>query len=127
MPENAFGAAAQVDCARARLTVFVARPQLGRTLENLADNGLLAVVLSRLSDYRTYQLKGHALSWRDARDEERPFVDAFHERFARGAEWENLGDTLRRMAVWPAVAIEMQVREIFAQTPGPGTGKRLPS
>ncbi len=31
----------------------------------------------------------------------------------------------RRMIWWPSVAIEIEVADVFVQTPGPGAGARL--
>jgi hypothetical protein len=72
------------------------------------------------------QLKGTSRTARLARDDEEAFVRS---------RLDGLADVLDRIGVprrvtrgfayWPAFAIEMDVDQIFEQTPGPRAGTRL--
>jgi hypothetical protein len=107
------------------LTLFLPLALAGRALENLRDNGAAAVTLSRIADYRSYQLKGRVRAIRDARPDERPIVERQRDAFACAADYDDLGHVVRSWALWPCVALELEIAEVFAQTPGPGTGQRL--
>lgn len=126
LPEVALLAGAAAGPEPGTLTIFV---PLGwtRALANLRDNGRVAMTLARLADYRTYQLKGQALAIRDAREDERATALRHHDAFARAADFEKLGHVVRSWAWWPCAAVDVRVEEVFAQTPGPGTGQKVAS
>jgi hypothetical protein len=102
-----------------------ARPELG-TLADLADNGRVAVTLSRPATYRSLQVKGGG-----ARVEEMTADD--EERVARhvaafSAEVAGFGivrAVMERMAAGPLVAVAYEVAELYDQTPGAGAGAPL--
>jgi hypothetical protein len=106
------------------LTVYMAEGWT-QTIANLGDNGRAAVTVARLADYRTFQLKGVCLGVRAAREDERPTIARQHDAFARAADFEQLGHVVRSWSYWPSVAIDIRVEQVFAQTPGPGTGQRV--
>jgi hypothetical protein len=117
----------RVDADLHVVTFYVLRGIAGRTLDNLAANGQVALTITRLSDYRTVQLKGRALAWRAARDDERAHLEQAVAMLALGADEEGLGGAVRRWASWPAIAVDIEVSEVYNQTPRPGTGARLSS
>jgi hypothetical protein len=108
------------------VTVFVPAVTSGETLANLRDNGMLALSLVRPTDHRSLQIKGAWLG-------ERRTTEADHERLARyrDALAEEMGlvgiprSIWLRLIWWPAVALRMEVREVFVQTPGSSAGRRL--
>lgn len=127
VPDSSILAGATAGPEPGVLTVFLPDGQGRQALDNLSDNGQAALTIVRLSDYRTYQLKGRARGVRRACDDERPLLERQHEAFARGADLEDLGHVVRVWAIWPCSAIDIEVGEVFAQTPGPGTGQRISS
>ena len=122
-PVTARGVGLRVWPDRAGLTLFLPQATSGAVVANLAEHPPVALVLSRPNDYHTVQLKGAATGVRAARDDERALVDAFMEAF--GALVEDLGvprDLWQRVPCWPCFAVDVQVGEVFLQTPGPGAG-----
>jgi hypothetical protein len=125
-PECVPAIGSRVHRDRRTLTVFVPRALLGETLANLQDNGQIAVSFARPSDDKTMQVKGRASGVRDAVEADRPV-----QELARGGLVEQLAGVGmpraigRRMTWWPSVAIDIEVADVFVQTPGPGAGARL--
>jgi hypothetical protein len=111
-------------CATA--TVYAPMATSQQTIANLAATGRLAVVACHPIDHCATQLKGHSRAVRLATDEEGAFVRRRLEEFADVLD--QIGTprrVTRRLAHWPAFAIEMQVDEIYDQTPGPKAGARM--
>ncbi len=108
------------------VTVFVPAVLSPLSLANLRDNGQLALNIVRPTDHRSLQLKGVWLG-------ERRTTEADQQRLARYGDslTEELGlvgiprSIWRRLLWWPAVALRVEVREVFVQTPGRGAGRRL--
>lgn len=126
VPECAVGMGLRVDPDRRRVTVFVARTLVGPTLQNLEDNGQIAVTFCRPIDHRTVQLKGRYLGVRDSGPADRDVQERYRGAFAE--QLAPLGvprAVTRRFAWWPSVAIEFEVQEAFTQTPGPDAGMRI--
>jgi hypothetical protein len=77
-------------------------------------------------DHHSLQFKGRAAVVRLARDDEASVVRRGFNGFA-----ELLNDigipprVTNAVTRWPAFAIEMQVQEVYDQTPGPKAGTRL--
>jgi len=112
------------DCERA--TVFLPYATGRKALANLEDNGRVAVTCSHPVSHLTFQLKGNVLSLRPAKANERDVVERYLDAFSRLLEQVGVApEVSSRMSGWPAHAVEMQVREIYEQTPGPGAGERL--
>lgn len=93
---------------------------------DLRDNGQIAITLSRPITHETIQIKGHARAVRDAGDDERAIVERYRASF--GEELGVVGlprHISARLGCWPAFAIDVEIVEVFAQTPGPGAGNRM--
>jgi Pyridoxamine 5'-phosphate oxidase len=109
-----------------RLVLYLGQALAGPVLANLAINPRVAIQLSQPLDYRTLQFKGTVLRKQLAAETERAFVQQFVEELA--AVVDSLGmpaDRVVRMTHWPAIALELQVEQIYLQTPGPGAGAPL--
>lgn len=97
-----------------------------RTVRNLADNGLVAATCCRPQDHRTLQIRGRVRSIRDAGPDDRCVQEMY-----RGALTEQLAivgvprATTRRMRFSPATVVEVELTEVFDQTPGPRAGTRV--
>jgi len=107
-------------------TVFVPIATSRGTLVNLAATRRIAVVVTRPVEHISIQIKGTSRTARLARDDD--------ERFVR-ARLDGLADVLDRIGVprrvtnslayWPAFAIDIDVEQVFDQTPGPRAGTCL--
>lgn len=109
-----------------RLTVFLPARSAARSVANLRANGEIAVTFSEVPTHRTRQVKGRAVFVRDATEAESAIMERYIAAF--GAELDIVGmppSVSRRLAYLPAHAVEIEVREVFDQTPGPGAGARL--
>jgi hypothetical protein len=110
----------------AALTIFLPECTSARTIANLRANGRVAVTVTRVGDNRSYQLKGRALSIRDATPEDRQAVErylaAFLEALATLGYPRGRGGQGR---LWPCLAVRTAVEAVFVQTPGPGAGAAL--
>lgn len=104
------------------LTDTIAR----KTLQNLGDNGQVAISCARPTDHMACQLKGRLRALRQAGPRDRAYRDRWAEDFrgeliAIGVP-AHLFDALIRD---PVLAVEIDVTEVFHQTPGPGAGEKL--
>ena len=131
VPHAVRGCGCRVSRDRRRVTVLVEPARVGTALEDIAANGLVAVVFSQPSTHRTIQLKGadarlvrvtaadRAVSARHLET----WVDeltgiGYSREFAR---------VVRGLADRNLAAITFTPSSAFQQTPGPGAGERLRS
>lgn len=109
-----------------RLTVFLPHATAARSVANLRANGQVAVTFSEVPTHRTRQVKGRALVVRDATEAERAIMERYLDAFAKELDIVGLPPSVsRRISFLPAHAVEIEVTEVFDQTPGPGAGARL--
>ena len=111
------------------LTVLIPAASQPQLIENLEDNGWIAMTIEDYPAHETYQFKGQYIRHRpaDARDAE--VADRQREGFLRSVLpffGEQAVRPVRAFTQPPAVAVEFRVVEIFVQTPGPGAGARIP-
>jgi hypothetical protein len=107
------------------LTVFVPAVLSPLVVANLRDNGQMAIELVHPSTHRALQIKGTWLGERRTTDDDRAFLARYHNTLL--AEMNLVGiprSKWDRLVWWPAVALRMEVRDVFVQTPGPGAGRR---
>ena len=122
------GLGARVHPDGKHLTIFVSEPLAGRTLDNVRDNGRIAVCFTRPIDHRSIQMKGTATEVRPIRPGEGALIDTYRGQVARALAIVGIPARLTmRLAHRPAWAITLEVRELFSQTPGPGAGAALSS
>ncbi len=123
VPDCMLAVAARVAPDRRHVTVFLPAATATIAARNLADNGAIAVTFSRTSDNRTLQVKGRAVSVRPAADALRPTVEAYFANLAGSLERVGYPPRLvRRVAVWPCLAVEVAVEALYVPTPGPRAG-----
>lgn len=126
-PDGAWVWAAQVHGDRRRLTVYLHPDAAAAMRRNLEQHPGIALVFDRPLDHRACQVKGRLLAARDARPAERTVVEAQIEGVRRALEAINLPRAATvGWTPWPCAAFELEVTDLFEQTPGPGTGGRLP-
>jgi hypothetical protein len=103
-----------------------------KTLENLKENGLIAVSFSLPTTYKTVQLKGHYIETVEPNAADVRAVERHRETFC--GLIEGLGVARHLLdSFWQAelatspnlVAIRFHPDEIFDQTPGPKAGSRI--
>jgi len=111
---------------RSTLTVYVPAELAERTVANLEDNGMLAITFSHVIDHRTVQLKGKLLSLRRSRRNERALQERWLAAFAEQLHMVGFSRRLAlRIRIWPSIALEIELCDLFVQTPGPGAGRRI--
>ncbi len=92
----------------------------------VASTRKLTIVATHPLDHHSLQLKGLAGSARLARDDEKAFVQRGFDGFAELLHTIGIPRRVTNAVTrWPAFAIDMQVEEIYDQTPGPKAGTRL--
>jgi hypothetical protein len=110
------------------LTVLFPADSLSRLVESLHDNGEVAVTLEDFPSHETYQFKGRYLHHRDADEGDVEIVDRLRRRWIKSLRSVNPhGDdnALNSFVSPPSLAVDVEVLEIYLQTPGPGAGTRL--
>jgi hypothetical protein len=125
-PACARGAGARVRAADGVVTVYLPQAAAARTLANLRDNAQIAVTFSRPLTHYSIQLKGTCFEPRVSAEEDRAVQQAY--RAAYGEQLHAVGlarAVAARLAWWPSFALDIAVRDLFVQTPGPGAGRRL--
>jgi hypothetical protein len=97
-----------------------------RTIANLEAGSPVAVTFSRIVDHRTVQVKGTCLRVRPAAPGEQDAARRYLAAFTEALYFIGLSRAIvRRMSVEPCMVAEIDVRELFEQTPGPGAGARM--
>jgi hypothetical protein len=108
------------------ITVYIPMATSREVIANIAATKRLAIVGTYPPDHSTMQLKGTTTGVRLARDDEHDFV---HDRLERFADVLYAVGIPRRVTrsinYWPAFAVDMNVEEVFEQTPGPKAGMPL--
>lgn len=126
LPESVRAVGYRIDPGRRTLRVFVPHATAARTVENLRAHPRAAIAASHPPDHRSLQLKGHVVAITEADEDDR--AAALKYLGAAMPLLEGFGiprSILRRVAWWPAWAIEVAVTDLFDQTPGPGAGEPL--
>jgi hypothetical protein len=110
----------------AQVTVFLAALTSARCVADLRSHPHIALTVCQMPTHVTFQIKGTARAVRVATADERAEILAYRARFA--AELDFLGMPARtggRLTCWPAFAVDVDLADVFTQTPGPGAGNRL--
>lgn len=108
------------------VTIFLTETMSRKTLQNMRENGQVAISCARPTDHMACQLKGRLRTIRPAgaRDCEcrNRWAQDFREELIAIGVPAHLFDALIRD---PALTVEIDVTEVFHQTPGPGAGEKL--
>ncbi len=108
------------------MTVYVPMATSREVVANVATTRRLAVVGSYPPDHSTMQVKGTTTNVRLAHDSEQELLRLRLDRFADVLHLLGVPRRMvRSMSYWPAFAIDMNVEEVFEQTPGPKAGTPL--
>lgn len=126
-PNGAVAWAARVRKDGRRLTVYLHEQAAREMLANLEQQPEIALAFDLPTSHRACQVKGTFAGARPARANERAEVERQVDGFA--GDLERIGIP-REMGsawqAWPCVAFEVDVTQLFEQTPGRGTGGLLP-
>lgn len=108
------------------VTVYIPVATGQETIANVATTRRLAVGATHPISHASYQFKGVTRGVRLARAEEESLVKAALDGFAEILDTIGVPKRITRsFAHWPAFAIDVQVEQIFDQTPGPKAGAPL--
>lgn len=110
------------------MTVLFPDEFLPRLVESLQENRELAVTVEAFPSHETYQFKGHYLSHRDVDGADVEAADRVRRRWVKSLRMlytDAPEDVLKGFVSPPSLAVDVEVLEIFLQTPGPGAGTRL--
>ena len=126
-PDGAIAWAARVRKDGKRLTVYLHEQAASEMLRNLEQHPGIALAFDLPTSHRACQVKGNFVGVRPARATERKEVERQVDRFSNDLEHVGIP---REMGAgwqpWPCVAFEIEVTQLFEQTPGRGTGGLLP-
>jgi hypothetical protein len=126
VPDGTRAAAIKAETDGRHVTVYVPAAAETRILPNLESNGQIAVVLVRVRDERSCQLKGVFADARQADSREEPFVMGQWDRFIQNIEQIGLPRAVTgHWTMWPCLAVRFEVTALFDQTPGPRAGVKL--
>jgi len=110
-------------------TAFLPATSMPHVLDALLDNGRFAVTLEEVGTHETYQLKGRYRSHRPVEPNDIDLARRVRERFVKAMRalysQEGAAERLGASIPAPSLAVEIDVDEVFLQTPGPGAGTRL--
>lgn len=117
----------QIEAAGRTLVAFIPASSATRILDDLQNNGPIAITLEEVGTHETYQVKGRYLRHRPVGPAETEVANRLRERFVKGVRtlFGDLSDLVRASIPSPSLALEIEVLEVFVQTPGPGAGARI--
>ena len=123
-PSSALGFGVRVEPGTANVTVFVPARVAAFLLENLRDNGQMALTAVNPVDNRAVQIKGVWLGERRIDEDDRAFLLNYRDGVAHVLNLVGVPRSRWRQVAWsPTLALRMEVKEAFVQTPGPGAGQ----
>ncbi len=111
--------------ATGEVTVFLPAVLAEPTMANLRDNGQMAVTAVCPADNRSAQIKGLWLGERRTDEADRAYLARYRDELTAVLGHVGVPRSIwRRLLWWPCLALRMEVRETFVQTPGPSAGQR---
>lgn len=111
---------------RTEVTAYLHKSAAARILEHVEANPQVSLGFSRPTDHQAYQLKGVFVGSRACGPRDRQVVQRQVDGFL--GELGAVGIPRSMMAGWrtsPCAALTIRIREVFAQTPGPGAGRLI--
>jgi hypothetical protein len=118
----------QVGADQRTMTILFPDEFVERLLESLQHNGQMAVTVEEFPSHETYQFKGRYLRHRGLQDGDAEIAERVRRRFVKSLKpnYPHAPEgVLRAFVSPPSLAVELEVLEIYLQTPGPGAGTRL--
>ena len=127
MPAACRGVALRAsDTDPSSVTVFIPVDSGQETIANIATTRRVAIGATHPPTHTSLQLKGTTRSVRLARADEKEFVRSRIAAFAETLEILGVPQKITwSVAHWPAFAVEVNVEELYDQTPGPNAGAKI--
>ena len=127
VPDCVRGMGVRIWPGASQLTVLLPAATAKVSIANLRDNPRLAVTMSHIPSHRTMQVKGGVLAVRDGSEEDRLLATRYRELLADDLAFvgQPAANTLR-LGIWPCHAVDLEIEVVFAQTPGPVAGVKMP-
>ncbi len=114
---------------RRSLTVFLSTRTAGELLDDLRENGAIAVAVVKPSTHQAVQIKGYGARVAPATADDYARIAAFSDGFARELGAVGYTEAFARALMPPAVddcmAVTFAPAAAFVQTPGRNAGKPL--
>jgi hypothetical protein len=116
-----------VGADRRTIACLIARGFTDQLAPAIEDNGRFALTVCEVPSHETYQFKCGVLGSRPIEPADRIVFELFRDRLIDrlSAAFGFAPATLRAYLPQPALALALEVREIYLQTPGPGAGARV--
>ena len=110
-----------------KVTVMLPKATGEIMVANLRANGRLAVTLSQIQTHRALQMKGTVFGIRDADETDHELIERYAAGLRASLAWVGVPEGVTRgLSLWPAWAVDMEIQQVFAQTPGPVAGVKMP-
>lgn len=114
---------ARVHADRRGIDLLLPLSALEKNRENLERTGEVAASFSVPLTSRTFQLKGKVRRLREGDESDRVVAERYRQALARALDEVGMPPALTlRLSCWPCLVVEVEVRDVFDQTPGPGAG-----
>jgi hypothetical protein len=116
----------RVSADRRSIEVFVDRPNSQRCVENLQDNGRIAMCFVDVITFHALQLKGRCVEIGDPGPDDWAWIDRHRAGFTE--ETGKIGfvaEVVRNLWSTQVVRLRFVVEEFFDQSPGPGAGRAI--
>jgi len=127
IPESVRCAGLRVWPCACKLTVLVPKGTGEITIANLRSNGRVALTMSQIETHRTLQVKGSVPDIRDGGEEDHALCLRYAPKLRKALAWVGLPEGVTSgLSLWPAWAVDVDILQVFAQTPGPMAGVRMP-
>ncbi len=111
---------------RRSIELFVDRPNSQRCVENLQDNGRIAMCFVNVHTFRALQLKGRCVEIGDPGPDDWAWIDRHRAAFTEATfQIGFVPEVVRNMWSTQVVKLRFVVEEFFDQTPGPGAGREI--
>jgi hypothetical protein len=126
-PEAMRGMGVRIWPGASQLTVLLPAATGALSIVNLRENPRVAITLSHVPSHRTMQIKGSVLAIRDGDEADRVLATRYRELFADDLAFVGQPAAITlRLAIWPCFAVDVDIAVVYAQTPGPVAGVKMP-
>ena len=127
VPESQRACGIRIWPGACRLTLWLPKATGEVAVANLRENPRIAITASQIQTHRTVQLKGNVLEVREATEADRATIDTWFAGFRASLAWVGVPENLTLgYTAWPAWAVDVDIVNVFAQTPGPVAGVKMP-
>jgi hypothetical protein len=127
VPDSVRGMGVRIWPGASQLTLLMPAATSATSIANLRENPRIAVTFAHVPTHRSVQLKGAVLAIRDGDEGDRELATRYREKLADDLAFVGMpiSNTLR-LSNWPLHAVDIDIKVVFAQTPGPVAGVKMP-